>query len=385
MARARRVGRLAVTFVVMAGGKGERLWPLVRARTPKVCLSPDGTRSLLVATIDRLRRAWPHADWLIVTTEEQAAAVRRGLPAALRRAVLVEPQGKNTAACITLAAAALAVRDPGRIMVVVPADHWIGDGVPRPRSGRRPEHQSKDVAAFRAAVRAAIRAAAAHDTLATIGIRPTHPHPGLGYLCAGARVDGATRPRVFRLNRFVEKPSPATARRLMQRGRTYWNSGIFVGTADTFLECVTEWLPDHTRRLVPLASLLRRTGAAQTSAFTRRSRAAYRPVEAISFDHGVMDHLRGGLVVEGRFAWADLGSWDVWARLGKTAARTLTLEGRNVMVVGQPGHLVSTIGLSHLLIVQTPSATLICRPDRAQAVRDIVRRLSADPRLAAYR
>jgi len=235
-------------------------------------------------------------------------------------------------------------------------------------------------------VRTAIRAAVAQDTLATIGIRPTRPHPGLGYLCAGARVVGSGRPRVFRLLRFAEKPSPAAARRLLARRRTYWNSGIFVGTSDKFLECVTEWLPDHTRRLVPLAGWLAHgASGAPASALARRARAAYGGVRAVSFDHGVMDHLRVGLVVEGRFAWADLGSWDVWARVGKAAAPTVTVDSRNVTVIGQRGHLVATIGVRDLLIVQTPSATLICRPDKAQAVRDVVRRLAADPRLAAYR
>jgi mannose-1-phosphate guanylyltransferase len=352
----------------MAGGKGERLWPLVRAAWPKVCLSPDGRRSLLQATIDRLRAAWPKAQWLIVTTRGQAGPVRRALAPSMRRALLVEPQGKSTAACITLAAAALAVRDPRRVMVVVPADHWIGDG-----------------AAYRAAVRAAIRAAVTHDAITTIGIQPTHPHPGLGYLCTGLAVARSGGPRVFRLARFVEKPSPAVARRLLRRARTYWNSGTFVGTADRFLECVTEWLPDHARRLVPLGSLLRRAGGAQTAAFARRAGAAYGAVQAISFDHGVMDHLRSGLVVEGRFAWADLGSWDTWARLGRSQVRLLEVESGNIRAIGRPNHLIAAIGVRDLLIVQTPTATLVCHPEQAQAVRAVVQRIASDPRLAAYR
>ena len=362
----------SVTFAIMAGGKGERLWPLVRAATPKVCLSPDSTRSLLRSTIDRLRPAWPGAEWLIVTTQEQAEAVRADVPPSLRRCVLVEPKIKNTAACITLAAVALATREPSRVMVVVPADHWVGD-----------------VVQFRRSVRAAIRAAVAHDTLAMIGIRPTHPHPGLGYLCAGSAVDGFADPRVFRLNRFIEKPSRALAARLVTRPRTYWNSGTFVGTADKFLECITEWLPDHVRRLMPLARVLRRDpGGRQgpgTASFALRARTAYRTLAPVSFDHGVMDHLHGGVVVEGRFPWADLGSWDTWARLGRASSRTVGVESGKVTVVSQEPHLVATIGVRDLLVVHTPSSTLICRTDKAQAVREIVKRLSADRRLAPYR
>jgi len=356
------MARTAVTFVIMAGGKGERLWPLVRDATPKVCLAPDGRHSLLQATIARLRPVWPSASWLIVTTRGQADAVRRSLPKRLRRAVLVEPQIKNTAACITLAAVALAARDPHRVMVVVPADHWVGDAL-----------------AFRRSILTAIRAAVAQDTIAMIGIRPTHPHPGLGYLCAGSRLDGVRNPPAFHVERFVEKPSPAAARRLLARGRTYWNSGMFVGTADKFLECVTEWLPDHTRRLVPLASGL------GTASFARRAVRAYRALDAVSFDYGVMDHVRGGVVVEGRFPWADLGSWETWARLSHGAARTIGVDSRNITVVSQGDHLVATIGLRDLLVIHTPSATLICPPSKSQTVREIVKRLSQSPRFARYR
>ena len=362
----------SVTFVVMAGGKGERLWPLVRAAAPKVCLSPTGRRSLLQATIDRLRPAWPRASWLIVTTQGQAEAVRASVPPSLRRTVMVEPQIKNTAACITLAAVAQAIRDPQRVLVVAPADHWVNQ-----------------VGVFQRAIRTAIRASVERDTIVTIGIRPTHAHPGLGYLCAGSLLKGCGAPRVFRLARFIEKPSRVQARRLLKRPRTYWNSGIFVGTADKFLECVTEWLPDHTRRLVPLAITASRSRDRQVAlgspAFTRRASEAYRALEAVSFDHGVMDHVRGGLVVEGRFSWADLGSWDTWAHLCRSTSRTVALDSQNITVVGQDGHLIVAIGVRDLLVVHTASATLICRPDKAQEVREVVRRLSKDPRLAAYR
>ena len=257
----------SVTFVVMAGGKGERLWPLVRARTPKVCLSPDGTRSLLQATIDRLRPVWRGASWLIVTTQEQADPVRAELPPSMRRALLVEPQIKNTAACITLAALAVG-RDPEQVMVVVPADHWVGE----PRM-------------FQQAVRTAIRAAMAQDAIAMIGIRPTHPHPGLGYLCGGAPLAGSWNPRVFRLVRFVEKPSRARAQQLLRRPHTYWNSGIFVGTAYRFLVSLAMYLPEHVRRLAPLAltrALRRGTPAlTATPAFLRRAASCYRPLKSI--------------------------------------------------------------------------------------------------------
>jgi len=288
--------RIAVTFVIMAGGRGKRLRPLVSAARPKVCLSLDGKRSLLQATIDRLRRVWPKADWLIVTTQGQADIIRRHLPRALRRALLVEPQIKNTAACLTLAAATVAARDPQRVVVAVPADHWVGD-----------------VAAYRRSVRAAIHAAVQHNVIAMIGIRPTRADTELGYLCAGRPLRGANGSRIFHLSSFVEKPPRALAARFAKRPRTYWNNGSFIATADKFLEVLTVWLPGHTRRLIPLAT-------ARGAPSVRSVRAAYRGLTPVSFDHGVMNHLQEGVVVEGRFAWSDVGTLEAWRALAKTDA-----------------------------------------------------------------
>ena len=350
-----------VTVVVMAGGLGERLWPLVRRDAPKVCLAPEGKRSLLRMTLDRMRFACPGAEWIIVTTREQAGPVRRCLPASFRGRVVVEPEGRNTAACVTLAAAVVAAREPRRMLVIVPADHWI-----------------EDVQGFRRSVRAAVEAAARYDAIATIGLRPTYAHPGLGYLSAGERLSRARTIPVFGLRRFIEKPSRGMARRLLKQRRTYWNSGMFVGRSDRVLKAVTRWLPNHARHLVPL-------GRARGASFSRRLRAAYRRLKAISFDHGVMVHLRGGVVVEGHFRWADLGTWDTWARLKRSSGRMISVNSENVTVVSQDRHLVAAIGVRDLVVVQTPTATLLCPPDRSQAVREILRRLAADRRLARYR
>ncbi|MBI2093575.1 MAG: NTP transferase domain-containing protein, partial [Candidatus Omnitrophica bacterium] len=282
---------VSVTFVVMAGGKGERLWPLVRANRPKVCLSVDGQRSLIEATLQRLRLVWPAAQCLVVTTQGQADLVRAALPAALRQSVIVEPQAKNTAACITLAAVALGARSPQRIMVVVPADHWVGS-----------------TSQFQKTLRCAIRAAVAYDTIVTIGIPPKAPHPGLGYLCTGARLEGFRSSAVFQMERFIEKPSRQQASELIRKPQTFWNSGIFVATADKFLEYAHEWLPDNTRRLARLGKLLARyrtpVEAMATPSILMRVKRTYQALRSVSFDRGIMCHLRQGLVVQGDFPWA---------------------------------------------------------------------------------
>lgn len=347
----------AVTFVIMAGGRGERLWPLVRAGYPKVCLEPDGHTSLLAATIQRLRLAWPAARRLVVTTRGQEQAVCDALSPAQRRHMLVEPQIRNTAACITLAAAVVAKQNPRGIMAVVPADHWI--------------HWTSDNKRYRQSIRTAIRVAAAHDALVMVGIRPTEPHTGFGYLCTGDAIKGFGSSNVFRVIRFVEKPSRQEAVRLLRKRRTFWNSGTFVGTADTFLKYVRRYLPHHARRLIPLA------GALRSPSFARRAAEAYRSVPAISFDHGIMDHVRDGLVVEGRFRWADLGSWDSWAEVNHT--RPIGgIQSRNIRIIRHPKRhdLIAAIHVKDLLIIQGIDRTLICRCGKSQEVRTLVQQLS---------
>jgi len=362
-----------VAYVIMAGGKGERLWPLVRSEIPKVCLpapstarqagvSIDGTHTLLGATLKRIQPLMRRGDaLLIVTTAPQAQAVRAVLPAQVRRSLLVEPEGKNTAACIALAAATLAQRDPTSVMAVLPADHWI-----------------RQASAFRKSLLAAIEWASTDERIVTIGVRPTRIHPGLGHLCPGSLLGIRHGCRVFHLTRFVEKPSHRVAQRLLSQRRTMWNAGMFIGRVTTFLELMQQWLPHHARQLIPLGPVVGR------SAFQRTAASAYRRLRAVSFDDGVMVHLRNGCVVEGDFTWEDLGSWDSWVRIRRIGAPALSIASRNVHVVSPDGHLVAAVGLRDLVVVHTPDATLVCRTQDAQAVRTVVARLAHDRSLSRY-
>jgi len=354
----------SVTFVVMAGGSGERLWPLVRMDVPKVCISLDGDKTLLHATLARLRGCVREARLLIVTTAAQVGPIRRTLPRHFSQALLVEPEPKNTAACLTLAAAVVARRDPSTVMVALPADHWI-----------------KPVAALHRSWRAGIELAQQTSQLVLVGLPPTHAHPGLGYLELGKeylRRDGC---RSFLLRRFTEKPSRAMAQRLMRQRRTSWNAGMFIGQAGTFLSRIARWLPAHARLIEPLARHVEHPG------FVRRAAEAYRRLQPISFDSGVMARQPDGYVVEGRFAWEDLGSWESWARVARTTQAGLAVAGHNVRVVTSQHarHLVATVGLKDLIVVHTRDATLVCRRTDTQAVREVVAQLSRDRSLAPYR
>ena len=350
-----------VAFVVMAGGKGERLWPLVRANRPKVCLPLGGASNLLKATVKRLRPL-SRRPITVVITSSQERPVRRALGSMRGVRILAEPTGRGTAACIALAAAAIARDDPSTVLAVLPADHWV-----------------QPVQAFQRALRAAIDVAHERDWLVTVGVRPTRVHPGLGYLCVGRPMGRRRGCRTFELKQFIEKPSPTLAARLLSRGGGSWNAGIFVGRVEVFLRALERWMPALTRRVVPLAAHIGRPG------FPQRAAAAYRGLKSISFDDGVMAHLREGCVVEGRFAWEDLGSWESWVRMHRAGSPLLAVGSRNVRVVAEDRHLVAVIGVDDLIVVRTEDATLICRSGESQRVREITNQLARDARLGKYR
>lgn len=335
--------------VIMAGGSGTRFWPRSRKRLPKQLLRVVGSRSLLQDTIDRLRGVVPIARVLIVANREHAAEIRRQLPALPAANLLLEPVGRNTAPCLALAALEIERRDSGVAFVVLPADHAIGD-VPR----------------FKAALQSAFQCAEEAPVAVTIGIRPTAPETGYGYVRCGARVGRG----VHRVRRFVEKPSAARARRFVADGGYLWNSGMFAWRTTTVLGLLDAHLPAVTKALRRVQALPPR----------RRSRAlalAYAAFPSISIDYAIMEKAGDVLVVSGDFGWNDVGSWaavaDI-ARRGRSTAPVVAVDSSRYVVVS-PDRLVALVGVDDLIVVDAADAILICHRDRAQDVRRVVQEL----------
>jgi mannose-1-phosphate guanylyltransferase len=180
----------------------------------------------------------------------------------------------------------------------------------------------------------------------------------------------------MRFTRYVEKPSRPFAEQLTRQG-AYWSAGIFIGHATTFLELAQRWLPRHAQQIMPL-------GVCSAKTFAARAKAAYARLPSVSFDEGVMAHLRRGIVIEGTFTWEDLGSWDSWVKVSALARPGVAIGGRNVRVVNADGHLIATVGLDDVVIVRTADATLICRADHAQTVKTLTTKLAQDTRLAKW-
>ena len=357
--------------VIMAGGRGERFWPLSRRHRPKQLLQLNGTQSLVQQAVERVLPLIPPQRVLVVTNGEYVASVREQLHRLPSENILVEPVGRNTAACIGLAAVHVKTapgpwgEDP--ILVVLPADHVVRD----------PE-------GFRRVVRAAAEAAEEHP-LVTIGVWPTRPETGYGYIELGERLGNRQGYDVYRVARFVEKPAEALARRYVTDGRHLWNSGMFVWRTRAILEAIERHMPRLHQGLQAIAAAP--AGPAREAVVA----GVYEELESISIDYGVLERSQDIAVVPADFGWDDAGSWPALERLFEPdeegnvvqGARHVGVDTRRCIVylgddaVGAAGRprLVATLGVSDLVIVQTEDVTLVCSKERAQDVRLLLSRL----------
>jgi mannose-1-phosphate guanylyltransferase len=346
----------ALHAVVLAGGAGERFWPASRSARPKPLLRVVDGRSLLAATLARARRAvGPGRVWL-VCGREHAAAMRResGLPPSR---VLVEPRRRNTGMAIALAATRVAAADPAAVLAVLPADHRIDDA-----------------RAFAAALRRAARVAVREGALVTLGVRPTRPDTGYGYIRLG-RPLGPPHPGLHRVRRFVEKPDAARARRYVRGGGYLWNAGIFVWTPRAILEEIEAHAPELASAVATLPPLGSPRGRHAAVALER----AYRRAPSVSIDHAVLERSRRVLCLPVSFAWSDVGTWQRLAEtLGANGTRSAVVEGR-ALLCDAPGNLVwghdrpvALLGVEGLAVVDAGDALLVASLERSDELRRIV-------------
>jgi mannose-1-phosphate guanylyltransferase len=348
--------------VIMAGGSGTRFWPLSRRTRPKQFLALAGDSPLLAATVARLPPLATPERTYVVCGPRHAAAARRMLPALPKDNFIVEPCARNTAPCVGLAAMHVASRDARGVIAMLPADHHIA----------RPE-------AFRDAVGAAARLAEG-GSIATIGIRPSRPETGYGYLKVGPRIAAggkAKKLQAHRVERFVEKPDVVTAARYLADGGYLWNSGIFVFRSDVILEEIHRAMPVLGEQL---DAIQRSIG---TAAYDRTLRRVFPDCPSISIDYGVMEKSHRIAVVPADFGWSDVGSFaalpDVRPtdHLGNVAeGDALVIDGRNNVVLAGKKRPVAVIGLEGVVVVDAGDAILVCKRDRAQDVRKAVEELS---------
>lgn len=341
-----------VYAVIMAGGAGTRFWPASRALRPKQLLPLAGSDApLLSATVRRLAPLVTEDRVLVVTGEHLAAATAKAVPGVPRAQILCEPAPRNTAPCIAWANAVVSRLDPDALVAVLPSDHFI-----------------TDEPAFRSALEAAL-ASAESGRVTTIGIVPTRPETGYGYIEVGGDLGGGAKA----VARFVEKPDRARAEAFLTGKKHLWNAGMFFFRAGDMTALVAEHLPE-------LAA-----GVARIDADPSALAAVFPTLPNVSIDHGVMEKASGLAVVAGAFGWNDVGSWQsAWELAERDAsgnavsAGSMALDGANNLVrsLGSRGDkVIALVGVSDLVVVDTDDALLVIPRERAQDVRLVVEAL----------
>ncbi len=339
-----------VYAVIMAGGAGTRFWPASRALLPKQLLPLAGKKDepLLSATVRRLHPLVTEDRVVIVTGEHLAEATATAVPKVPRAQILCEPAPRNTAPCIAWANATIARLDPDALVMVLPSDHFM-----------------TDEPAFRKVLEEAL-ASAAKGRVTTIGIVPTRPETGYGYIEVGDALEGSAKSVV----RFVEKPDRARAEEFLAGGRHLWNAGMFFFRVRDMTELVARHLPELAK------------GIARIDADAGVLKDVFPTLPSISIDHGVMEKAEGLAVVPGSFGWNDVGSWQSAWELGEKDEKDNALSPGAIAIdasgnLVRAKKLVALVGVKDLVVVDTDDALLVIPRDRAQDVRLVVDALKA--------
>jgi mannose-1-phosphate guanylyltransferase len=346
-----------VCAVVMAGGVGARFWPRSREKSPKQLLEIVGKGTMIQNTVKRLEGFVDSRDVFIVTNKVQKGLVTKQLPYVPEENVIVEPVGRNTAPCIGLAALRVRRVDPAAVMVVLPADHQI-----------------EDRAEFKRVLDLAVETARDSSSLLTIGIHPTHPETGYGYIQM-YNEQGNGNPYaskgVFKVKTFAEKPNVQTAERFLASGDFLWNSGMFVWRVDVILQEIQQCLPEL------YTELMRIEKAIDTPGYQSTLELVYGMIRGISVDYGIMEKSDRVYVIPGRFGWSDIGSWDEVYRISGKDDNGNSITGKVIQkdtmnsYIFSPNKMVATIGINDLIIINTDDALLICKKGRSQDVKEI--------------
>jgi mannose-1-phosphate guanylyltransferase len=361
--------KLSTHAVVLAGGRGTRFWPRSRTRTPKQLLNIVGKTTMLQQTVDRLRPLIPAERIWTVTNAEQVASLRKQLPGPARKKTLTEPVGRNTTAAIALAAIHIQHAAKGdALMAVLPADHYIA----------QPER-------YREIVRAALEVAREPGRMVVLGIPPTRPETGFGYI---ERMEPSFRQNnfpVFPVRRFTEKPELAVAKEYVASGMYQWNAGMFFWRVSTFLEALQDLLPSTYKEMETLSKHIGKRS------YESQLKKIYPRLQNISVDYAILEKAApagsnvGGagnvLVIPAEVGWSDIGSWAaVYELLAKSPGENILAgQGETLEAEGNflwsPGKFVAAVGVKDLVLVETPDTILVCSREHAQDVGKIVKSL----------
>lgn len=338
--------------VIMAGGVGSRFWPRSKKKLPKQLIKIFGEMTMIQATVDRLSGLVENENIFIITNELQRPEVIKQLKNIPVENIIEEPFGRNTAACIGLASIIVKAKDPDAVTVVLPADHII-----------------KEKVKFETIIKNAAQFAYDSKGLVTIGINPTRPETGYGYIQID---DKKVAKNIFKVFAFAEKPNYATALRFIESGDFLWNSGMFIWHVDAILDEIKNLMPDLYEGLMIIQNSLTKPN------FREELINVYGQLKKISIDYGIMEKSSKVFLTKGMFTWSDVGNWEEVYQLSEKNKDGNAIIGKvfTDMVVDSyiysPDKMTAVIGLDNIIVISHEDTVLVCRRDKAQDVKEIV-------------
>ena len=340
--------------VIMAGGSGTRFWPWSREKTPKQLLKITGQDTMIKQTVDRIIDKISSENIYVVTTACLADSIKAELSQIPAKNIISEPFGRNTAACIGLAATIIFNRDADAVMAVMTADHII---------------EPPDL--FLKALKCAEKLATETNALITFGIKPNEPSVNYGYIQRSEDRINLQDFQIYDAKCFTEKPDRATAEGFVQSGEYYWNSGIFVWSASTILDNINTLMPELSKGL---ARIRKSIGTPDESNIIYNE---YEKFDNISIDYGVMEKASNVKIIEADFEWDDVGSWLAIERLNNSDQDNNTILGNHCgintqgnIIIGDNEHLITTINVSDMIIVSTKDVTMVCNKNNAEDIKN---------------
>ncbi len=354
--------------MVMAGGKGERFWPLSRAGTPKQFLKILSEKTLLEDTLERTAALVPLERTRVVAGEVFKKQILEKVPSLSEKNLLLEPEGKNTAPAIALAAIYLAKKDPEAVMLVLPSDHFI-----------HPKERLVRILA------AAAETAKAGDFLITLGIVPARAETGYGYIEVGEKAKDLNGVSIYKVARFKEKPNRTVAQEYYLDRKHFWNSGMFVWSAASFLKALERYQPEMFKHLKIYSENI---GSSKEKEARKKLFAALEPV---SVDVAVLEKADNVLTIPSDFTWDDVGSFLALERVRKRdrennlcLGSTLTLSSYETTIINEGGGVVAAFGVSDLVVVKSGDLVLVAHKTRVPDLKEVTEKLAADPNLKQY-
>lgn len=338
--------------VIMAGGVGSRFWPRSKEKTPKQLLKILGENTMIQDTVGRIKDLIPYENIFIVTNKIQKEEIIKQLPNLKKENIIEEPFGRNTAACIGLASVLIQNIEKDSVTIVLPADHII-----------------KDKEIFLETINNAAKFAFESKGLVTIGIQPTRPETGYGYIQID---DRKVSENIYKVYTFAEKPNYATAVRFLESGDFMWNSGMFIWLTDSILNEINKHMPDLYEGLIQIKNSI------GTIEFEKTVNHVYGTLRSISIDYGIMEKSDKVFLTKGTFNWSDVGSWEEVYQLtdkdkdGNAFNGNVFSEMSRDTYVYSPDKFTAIVGVDNLIIINTPDSLLVCRRDKSQDVKKVV-------------